>query len=295
MQRLIAAVVALTLFLSAGPVALAAEAASAPLEQAPEIKPFSSAHIAMAGTFKMDGVTVDILGEGDLANPDRERLAIKVGPFTAEVVMIGDTVFTRTRFEPRWSRQTSPQAVDIGSVSGSEIIQFGRNVRIVGTETVDGVATQHYTASLDLSPLIEPILPAISDRDARQAIASLNGTVDVWVGASDRMVRQERLILNVKLPSIEPQGDPMDATLDLTTVYSKLNQQVTINEPARNDPSPVTTPRPNIQPVVGPPGSPATSTAPLPGQAAPGGQPSAQPGTPGRPPAQAPAQVPVRR
>ena len=50
MQRLIAAVVALTLFLSAGPVALAAEAAGAPLEQAPDIKPFNSAHFAMAGT-----------------------------------------------------------------------------------------------------------------------------------------------------------------------------------------------------------------------------------------------------
>lgn len=292
MQRLIAAVVALTLFLSAGPVALAAEAAGAPLEQAPEIKPFKSAHFAMAGTIKMDGVTVDILGEGDLAVPDRQKSSFKFGPFTAEVVMVGDTVFTRTRFEPRWSRQTSPHVVDVGPISGSEITRIGRDVRLVGTETVDGGPTQHYTSSLDLSPLIEPILPAISDRDARQALASLNGTTDVWVGATDRMVRQERLVLNVKLPSIEPQGDPMDATLDLTIVYSKLNQPVTINEPARTDPSPLMTPRPNIQPVVGPPGSPATSTAPLPGQA---GQPGTQPGTPGRPPAQAPAQVPVRR
>ena len=295
MQRLIAAVVALTLFLSAGPVALAAEAAGAPLEQAPEIKPFTSAHFAMAGTVKMDGVTVDILGEGDLSVPDRQKSSFKFGPFTAEVVMVGDTVFTRTRFEPRWSRQTSPQVVAFGPISGSEITRLGRDVRLVGTETVDSVPTQHYTSSLDLSPLIEPILPAVNDRDVQQALASLNGTVDVWVGASDRMVRQERLILNVKLPSIEPQGDPMDATLDLTIAYSKLNQPVTINEPARTDTSPLTTPRPNIQPVVGPPGSPASSTAPLPGQAAPAGQPAAQPGTPGRPPAQAPAQVPVRR
>jgi hypothetical protein len=295
MQRLIAAVVALTLFLSAGPVALAAEAAGAPLGQAPEIKPFTSAHFAMAGTVKLDGVTVDILGEGDLSVPDRQKSSFKFGPFTAEVVLVEDTVYTRTRFEPRWSRQTSPQIVAVGPISGSEITRLGRDVRLVGTETVDGVPTQHYTSSLDLSPLIEPLLPAVNDRDVRQAIASLNGTVDVWVGASDRMVRQERLILNVKLPSIEPQGDPMDATLDLTIAYSKLNQPVTINEPARTDTSPLTTPRPNIQPVVGPPGSPASSTAPLPGQAAPAGQPTAQPGTPGRPPAQAPAQVPVRR
>ena len=246
----------------------------------------------MAGTVKMDGVTVDIIGEGDLSAPDKQKSAFKFGPFTAEVVMVGDTVFTRTRFEPRWSRQTSPQIVDVGPISGSEITRLGRDVRMVGTEMVDGVATQHYTSSLDLSPLIEPLLPAISDRDVRQAIASLNGTVDVWVGADDRMIRQERLILNVKLPSIEPQGDPMDAKLDLTVAYSKLNQPVTITEPNRNDPAPLTTPRPNINPVVGPPGSPATSTAPLPGSM---NAPAVQPGTAGRPPAQAPAQVPVRR
>jgi hypothetical protein len=292
MQRLIAAVVALTLFLSVGPVALAAEAAGAPLEQAPEIKPFTSAHFGMAGTVKMDGITVDIQGEGDLAVPDRQKSTFKFGPFTAEVVMVGDTVFTRTRFEPRWSRQTSPQIVDVGPISGAEFTRLGRDVRLVGTESVGGVATQHYTSSLDLSPLIEPLLPAVNDRDVRAALASLNGTVDVWVGAEDRMVRQERLILNVNLPSIEPQGDPMAATLDLTISYSKLNEPVTITEPQRTDSSPLNSPRPNISPVTGPPGAPASSTAPLPGQAT---GPGPQPGRPGTGPVQAPAQVPGRR
>lgn len=291
MQRLIATVVALTLFLSVGPVALAAESAGAPLNQAPEIKPFRTAHFGMAGTVKMDGITVDILGEGDLAVPDRQKSSFKFGPFTAEVVMVGDTVFTRSRFEPRWSRQTSPQIVDVGPISGAEFTRFGRDVRLVGTETVAGVATQHFTSSLDLSPLIEPLLPAVSDRDVRAALASLNGTIDVWVGAEDRMIRQERLILNVKLPSIEPQGDPMDAALDLTIAYSKLNDAVTIAEPTRTDSSPLLTPRPNVAPVTGPAGAPASSTAPLPGQSS---GPSTQPGRPGAAPVQAPAQVPRR-
>ncbi|MGE3269055.1 MAG: hypothetical protein AB7P40_09930 [Chloroflexota bacterium] len=289
MQRLIAAVVALTLFLSAGPVALAAEAAGAPLDQAPEIQPFKTAHFGMSGTVKMDGITVDILGEGDLSVPDRQKSAFKFGPFTAEVVMVGDTVYTRTRFEPRWSRQTSPQVVAVGPISGSEITKLGQDVKLVGTEQVAGVATQHYTSTLDLSPLIEPLLPAIDDRDVRQAIASLNGTVDTWVGVNDRMVRQERMILSIKLPSIEPQGDPMMATLDLTIGYSKLNEPVTITEPSRNDSSPLTTPRPNVAPVVGAPGAPASSTGAVPGS-------TGQPGTPGtrQAPVQAPAQVPRR-
>jgi hypothetical protein len=295
MQRLIAMVVAFTLLLGTGSAAFAAEAAEAPGEQGPEIRPFTSAHFGLSGTVKMDGITVDILGEGDLALPDKQKSAFKFGPFTAEVVMVGDTVFTRSRFEPRWSRQTSPQAVGIGPVSASDVTRLGRDVRLVGNEQVAGVATEHYTSTLDLSPLLEPLLPAINDRDVRQALASLNGTVDVWVGAQDRMVRQERLILSVRLPSIEPQGDPMTATVDLTIAYANLNQPVDIREPNRNDTSPLLTPRPTVAPVTGAAGAPASSTGP-----APSGAGTGTGTTPGgaRQPAQAPAQVPrepVRR
>jgi hypothetical protein len=288
MHRLIAAVVALTLLVGAGPVAHAADALEAPPAQAPDIRSFTSAHFGLSGNVKMDGVTVDILGEGDLAVPDKQRSAFKFGPFTAEVVMVGDTVFTRSRFEPRWSRQSAPQPVGIGPISASETTRLGRDVRLIGTEQVAGVATEHYTSALDLAPLLEPILPAVADRDVREALASLKGTVDVWVGAQDRMVRQERLVMSIRLPSIEPAGDPMMATVDLTIAYSNLNQPVDIREPARNDTSPLTTPRPSVAPVFGPAGAPATSTGPAPG---PGGP---APSAPSGQPVQAPAQVPRR-
>src|SRR4051794_41613801 len=120
MHRLIAAVVALTLVFGAGPLARTAEAAEAPAEQAPDIQAFTSAHFGLSGAVKVDGVTVDVLGEGDLGVPDRQRSSFKFGPFTAEVIMIGDTVYTRSRFEPRWSRQTAPEAVTVGPISSSE-------------------------------------------------------------------------------------------------------------------------------------------------------------------------------
>ena len=288
MHRLIATVVALTLLLGAGSPALVAAASEAPAEQAPDIQPFTSAHFGLAGTARMDGITVDILGEGDLVAPDKQRSSFKFGPFTAEVVMVGGAVFTRSRFEPRWSRQSSPQPVSVGPISASETTRLGRDVRLIGTEQVAGVATEHYTSTLDLSSLIEPILPAVSDREAREALSSLRGTVDVWVGTQDRMVRQERLVLSVRLPSIEPGGDLMMATVDLTIGYSNLNQPVDIREPARTDPSPLTTPRPGVVPVVGPPGAPATSTGPAPGTGGP------TPTAPRGQPVQAPAQVPRR-
>jgi hypothetical protein len=291
MHRLMAAVAALAFLLGlVSPTIAAASPETAPMAQAPEIRPFTSAHFGLSGTAKVDGVTVDILGEGDLAPPDRQRSSFKFGPFTAEVIMVGSTVFTRTRFEPRWSRQVSPQPVDIGPLSGSELTQIGADARFVGNEAVGGVATRHYTSKLDLTPLLEPILPAVSDRDVRAALRSLNGTVDVWIGADDQILRQERLILSVNLPSIEPNGDPMTGTIDLTIAYSRLNQPVDIREPARNDTSPLVSPRPDFAPVTGPAGSPSSSRSGA--QTGPSGP--GAPGTPGRPPAQAPAQVPRR-
>jgi hypothetical protein len=288
MHRLIAAVVVLTLLVGAGTTAHAADALEAPPAQAPDIRPFTSAHFGLAGSARMDGITVDILGEGDLVVPDKQRSTFKFGPFTAEVVMIGDSVFTRSRFEPRWSRQGSPQPLGIGPISATETTRLGRDVRLVGNEQVAGVATEHYTSTLDLSPLLEPLLPAVTDRDVRAALASLNGTVDVWVGAEDRMVRQERLVLSIRLPSIEPGGDPIMATVDLTIGYSNLNQQIDIREPSRNDTSPLTSPQPGVAPVVGPAGAPSSSTGPAPGASGPA------PTAPSRGPVQAPAQVPRR-
>jgi hypothetical protein len=288
MHRLIAAVVVLTLLVGAGTTAHAADALEAPPAQAPDIRPFTSAHFGLAGSARMDGITVDILGEGDLVVPDKQRSTFKFGPFTAEVVMIGDSVFTRSRFEPRWSRQGSPQPLGIGPISATETTRLGRDVRLVGNEQVAGVATEHYTSTLDLSPLLEPLLPAVTDRDVRAALASLSGTVDVWVGAEDRMVRQERIVLGIRLPSIEPGGDPIMAAIDLTIGYSNLNQPIDIREPSRNDTSPLTSPRPGVAPVVGPAGAPASSTGPAPGASGPA------PTAPSRGPVQAPAQVPRR-
>lgn len=262
--------------------ALATEAfAEAPeelrLQQTPDIRAFTSAHFGLAGTVKFDGVTIDLLGEGDLALPDRQRGSFKFGPVTAEVVMVDENVYTRTRFEPTWSRQPVGQVATTGPVSAADVTRLSRDVRRVGTEQVGGVTTEHYTTAIDFQSLLGPLVPPDADPEAREALRSLTGTVDVWVGAQDRLVRQERIVLSIRLPAIEPGGDPTTATVDLTLGYSRLNQPVTITAPTRNDPSPLRTPRPDVIPVSGPAGAPAGS-----GQGRPGS------------PAQAPAQLPRR-
>ena len=72
----------------------AAEIAAAPSAQVPNVRPFRSAHFDLAGTVKLEGITVVVLGDGDLAPLDRQRSSFKFGPFTVEIVMVGDQIYT---------------------------------------------------------------------------------------------------------------------------------------------------------------------------------------------------------
>jgi len=279
MRRLLALALACSLVLSFAHPALTAVAFAeapdeAPLEQAPNVRPYTSAHYDLSGTVKYEGVTIDILGEGDIQLPDKVRGTYKFGPFTAEVVVVDNAVFTRTRFEPTWSRQTIPGELNTGAVSATDLARFSRDIRRVGVEMVGGVSTEHYTAAIDVQSLLAPIYPTVREPEAREALRSLRATYDIWVGTSDRLVRQERLLMTIQLPSIEPGGDPGMASIDLTTAYSRLNEPVSIAAPPRNDPTPIRTPRPDVIPVTGPAGAPLT-------------------GRPGAP-SQAPAQLPRR-
>ena len=256
---------------SAGEQIATVEVLATPGGQIPNLRPFRSAHFDLAGTAKLDGVTIDILGDGDLVPPDRQQSAFKFGPFTVEIVMIGDQIYTRSRFDRTWSREFVPQPTTIGPFSSVELAQLERNVRLVGSEMMDGVRAEHYTATIDFRGALSELAGLAPDRETRAALETLTGSIDVWVGASDRMIRQERLLLTLMLPAFEPEGDPFAATLDLTIGYSRLDEAVTIREPTRNDASPLRTPRPNVAPVSGPPGSPA-------GQRGPGRAPAQVPG-----------------
>jgi hypothetical protein len=278
MRSALATMIAVLLLLGpTGPVLAANLADDGTRRQVPNVRPFDSAHFGMAGTVKLDGVTVEVLGEGDLALPDRQRASFKFGPFTAEVIMLGDAVYTRTRFERVWSRQFVPEPVTVGPFSSAEITRLQEDVRLVGRELVGDVMTEHYTSSLDFQAVAGPLAEVVPDPDVRRALETLEGSVDVWVSVGDRMIRQERLLMTLILPSIEPDGDEAPATVDLTIAYSQLNEPASIEQPIRNDPSPLRTPRPSVIPVIGPAGSPA----------APGGRPAP-------PPVRAPAQIPVQ-
>lgn len=264
MRVVVALLMAMSCALGWSQPAAATDESDVLVAQVLDVRPFRSAHFGLAGTVKLDGITIDILGEGDLALPDRQRAAYKFGPLTVELVLVGDAVYTRTRFDRSWSREIVPAQFPLGSIGSIQTADLQRDVRLIGREQVDNVVAEHYTANLNVQPLVEPLLPPSSDPELRRALESLRGSIDVWVGAQDRMTRQERLILAITLPAIEPEGEPLDATVDLTVAYSRLNEAVSIEAPSRSDPSPLRTPRPDIVPISGPPGSPTRAPVQIP-------------------------------
>ena len=57
--------------------------------------------------------------------------------------MVGNSVFTRTRFDPRWTRQASPEPIAIGPISASEATALAKDTRLVGNEQVAGVKPEY--------------------------------------------------------------------------------------------------------------------------------------------------------
>lgn len=232
--------------------------ASSPTGQVLDARSFRTARFGLAGTIRYDGVSVDISGDGQLQVPNQLDGSFKVGPLTAEVVLVDDAVYGRSRFDRQWSRQLIPAANRQDLTTVAENQRLLRDVRRVGTELVGGVTTEHYTAAFDLRPLFDPQLRDV-DRDTRRALETLRASVDYWIGAQDRVIRQERFILTVNLPAIEPEGEEILGVLDLTTAYTRIDEPVSIEAPPQTDPRPIRSPQPGVTALSGPAGTPALS------------------------------------
>ncbi|MFN0070007.1 MAG: hypothetical protein ACKVVP_00785 [Chloroflexota bacterium] len=204
----------------------------------PDIAPFQSAQFDLKGFVRLDGITVDVSGQGSLAPPDRSAGTYKFGPFTLETVTIGSTVYARSRFEPRWEAQEIPSElpVNVGPIVASDIFPKGPYT-LQGQERVDGKLTTRWSTDLDLGLLLAlSEFSPTSDDNVRDALKSLKANLEVWVGNDDRLLYKERVVFTFTVPAIEPQGDPLPGTIDLAMTYSKHNQPVTIQSPVSDEP-----------------------------------------------------------
>ena len=112
------------------------------------------------------------------------------------------------------SNQNPGQVLDLLRATGS--------VQQVGTETVDGVATTHYTATIDLqkaAALQGQKLQSFVDHLAA-AGAPTQIPLDVWIGSDDGLVHKLTVDEHLK-----------DATVDLTLDISDYGTPVSVTAP----------------------------------------------------------------
>ncbi|MFC1400508.1 MULTISPECIES: hypothetical protein [Streptacidiphilus] len=105
-----------------------------------------------------------------------------------------------------------------------KLLTSSGDIRRVGTETVDGVSTTHYSGTVDVKKLVssDPGLKAIADQAAKSGMTT--ETVDMWVN-------DQSLPVKVHETATTSQG-----TMDITIHYSDFsNTPVTITAPPASD------------------------------------------------------------
>jgi len=216
-------------------LALAVVAACAPAQRelspkevldraADELDKATSAHFMLEqqnGSIQLaSGVQVGN-AEGDVLRPDKLRMkfTLRLAGFNAEsqLIAIGDNVYLTNPLNNQWQKAPAstgaPQVLDKDHGVSSLLRQVS-NPQSVGTETIDGVQTQHIKGSV----------PA--DAFGAMTGAQVSGDSvpgDVWVGTADFLPRQVRL---------EGAIGPADTSSTVRNLkLSNYNQDIAIDAP----------------------------------------------------------------
>ncbi|MBS1871260.1 MAG: hypothetical protein JSS99_16530 [Actinobacteria bacterium] len=144
---------------------------------------------------------------------------------------------------------SSRSQMSLGSL-GLDPLSWLKDPTVEGTETVGGVATDHISAQLNVSALLDDVdkilarvsaqglptgqsvpssIPAKDRRQIEDAVKS--ASVDVWSGKSDHTLRRLHLALHVDVPRRSTSVD-----LALTIELTDLNQPQTIAAPTASRP-----------------------------------------------------------
>jgi hypothetical protein len=149
----------------------------------------------------------------------------------------------------RSQREGSSNSMSLGSL-GLDPLSWLEDPTVEGTETIDGVETDHISSDVDVSALLDDVdkilarvsdqgLPTgqqvpsrIPDKDRAQIEDAVKSAdIDVWSGAEDHTLRKLTLALSVDIPRESTSLDVLLA-IELTD----LNQSQSIKAPATSRP-----------------------------------------------------------
>lgn len=154
----------------------------------------------------------------------------------------------------RSQREGNSQQMDLAGL-GIDPMSWLEDPTVEGTESIGGVETEHITAQLDVPALLDDVDKALAEikkrglggasarqvpdrlpADTRAQIedAVRSGTVDVWTGADDHILRRLAVDLRVELP--EEDDGPSSLDLSLIFTLTEVNEPQTIDAPATSRP-----------------------------------------------------------
>src|SRR5438105_4755663 len=179
---------------------------------------------------------------GDQFQQDMVITPASGSPITFNSVQVGTMYYFKLTGNDQWQSidlSTTPGNVptiksDIPGLNGFNpngglrTYEAASSSQEAGKETINGVATTKYQAGVDLAKLYTSLgTPAAQ---AAQIAAVSKMTLYLWVGDSDQVLHQQRVVLNSKAAG--PGGALLDVIVDFTIKYHDIGTAVSITAPA---------------------------------------------------------------
>lgn len=208
--------------------------------QAASFTPRLQAAMKGAGTMHLS-IQVDtagtpgVSGEGDVSIVDgvEEHLTLKAGSMPMEIIFKGQAIYLRSSALPvgnKWivareggtdalSKQMAPLFAQIKQMRPDEQVSnyAVADQKVVGQETVDGVATTHFTSSPSAAAITKSLSPSLAGSLSAGDLTDI--TVDLWVDAQNR---PHKVVSSMKL-----KGQKVATTL----LMSRFGEPVSITAP----------------------------------------------------------------
>jgi len=189
-------------------------------------------HLKMTVT---TGGTEGLTGEGDVSaeNGVAEHLTMKVGSMPMELILKSPAIYLKSAALPvggKWvvakeggtdmlSKQLAPLFEQIKQMQPEQQVSnyAVADQKVVGQETVDGVATTHYTSSPTAAQIKKALAPALAAQLSDADLKDLK--VDMWVDAQNRPHKV--------VSTMTAKGQAVSTTV----LLSKFGEPVTITAP----------------------------------------------------------------
>ena len=211
-------------------IGVAGESAARPLDEAPPITPFSTAHVRIAGTVSAQGQELPVQGDGDIdATRGASHLTVGLLGAAFETIVVDGRTYSRNQATGRWEYTEGAgaggfNAARLAPYDPATIRAAGRNFTRIGTESIDGTPTTHWRADVDLVRLIGALPGAGSG-----GLDGSNAKMDLWLGDADGRLRQ--LVVDAQGATTTASTTPGPFRLNLALNFSNFDQPVPIIAP----------------------------------------------------------------